>query len=71
LKYVDAKMNSDIRDWNYRHYVANSLMMIPEGKHYISSLYDLMNDNASRQPQETGEEIVDRVVANAGITILE
>lgn len=60
-------MNSDRRDWTYRHYVANSLMMLPERKHYTMSLNEILNpkpiDNRSC------EEITNEVVNKTGIII--
>ena len=60
-------MNSDSRDWVYRHYVANSLMMLPQNKYFKTTLEEML------EPQNidtrTGLEIVDEVIAKTGIKI--
>lgn len=60
-------MNSDRRDWIYRHYVANSLRMLPERKYYQTTLKDMLDpppvDN------RTAEEITEEVLKNTGITL--
>ena len=58
-------MNSDIREWEYRYYVADSLRFIPENKHYSKSLREILNpapvDNRSV------EEITEDICRRAGI----
>ena len=62
-------MNSDIRDWSYRHYVANSLKWNVERKAYRDTLYEMMHP----APIDTrsAEEITQDVVNKTGITIID
>ena len=59
-------MNSDMRDWAFRHYVANSLKFIPEGKAYQDTLYDMLNP----QPEDNrpADEIVSDIMKRAGLS---
>ena len=59
-------MNSDMRVWTYRHYVANSLRFIPQNKYLQSSLYDVMHP--AQVDERSAEEIVEDVMAKAGLT---
>ena len=58
-------MNSDIREWTYRHYVANSLRLLPENKYIQSTLYELIHPDAI--DSRTGDEIVEDIMAKAGL----
>ena len=60
-------MNSDVREWTYRHYIANSLMIIPEGNKLMTHnleevLYPERIDNRK------GDEVVEDVMKDAGLT---
>lgn len=60
-------MNSDIDEWMYRHYVANSLKWGVERTGYKDTLYELMHP----APVETrsAEEITADVLKKTGITL--
>ena len=62
-------MNSDMRDWAYRHYVANSLRLIPESKYIQPTLYELLNP----QPEDdrSADEIVSDIMTRAGLVFEE
>ena len=62
-------MNSDIRDWTYRHYVANSLMMIPENKRYTTTLYEILKPDQTEN--RSAEEITRDVIKKTGIKIID
>ena len=62
-------MNSDIDEWICRHYVANSLRIIPESKQISNTLYEIMHP--APVDTRTGEEITRDVCERAGITIIE
>lgn len=60
-----------MRDWNYRHYVANSLMYISEKsafRHYIYTLDEILHKKVDTR---SAEEITADVVKNAGITLID
>ena len=67
MRYVEAKMNSDIREWTYRYYVANSLQLAPENKYIQKPLYEFIHP----QPEDsrTGAEIVQEIMERAGLSI--
>lgn len=58
-------MNSDMRDWTFRHYVANSLRLIPENKYIQPMLYEILNPRS--EDTRTGDEIVLEVFERAGL----
>lgn len=62
-------MESDTKDWIFRHYVANSLNFIPQNKYYTTTLYEMV------EPQEidgrTVEEITQEVIEKTGIILLD
>ena len=64
-----AKINSGIRDWNYRHYVANSLMGLSRGSGYSMTLYDMFNQPPA--DNRTGDEIAADVMQRAGLKFKE
>lgn len=65
MKYVVASYESHIDDLKYRHYVANSLQNIPQGKWITASFNDVLNpkpiDNRS------GDEIVLDMIKKHGL----
>ena len=50
-------MNSDMRVWVYRHYVANSLRLIPENKYLTKTLSEVLS--ASSEDEMTGDDILE------------
>ena len=56
-----------MRDWAYRHYVANSLKLIPENKFYQKTLYDILHP----QPEDnrTAEEIITDIMTRGGLKL--
>lgn len=53
-------MNSDRRDWLYRHYVANSLRALPMGQHIIATLDEWLNPPPvdTRTPEEIAQDVI-------------
>jgi hypothetical protein len=68
---VIAKINSDIRDWTYRHYVANSLRYLAkgEGEYLIPTLYEALHPKPT--DNRTGDEIIEDVMTELGLTFKE
>lgn len=64
-----AKINSDIRDWNYRHYVANSLRGINRNESYNLTLYEMLNPKPV--DTRTGDEIAADIINKAGLKFKE
>ena len=62
-------MNSDNRDWIYRHYVANSLSLIPQNKYYQETLMDMLEPVPI--DYRTAEDITEDVVKKTGIVLLD
>lgn len=62
-------MNSDNRDWIYRHYVANSLSLIPQGKYYQGTLMDMLEPVPI--DYRSAEDITEDVVKKTGIVLLD
>lgn len=60
-------MNSDTRDWIYRHYVANSLSLIPQQKYMTTTLMDVLHPNIETR---TAEEITESVLEKTGIKLV-
>lgn len=58
-----------MREWTFRHYVANSLKLIPENKYIQPTLYEVLNP----QPEDdrTADEIVLDIMNRAGLTFEE
>lgn len=54
-----------MREWTFRHYVANSLKLIPENKYIQPTLYEVLNP----QPEDdrTADEIVLDIMNRAGL----
>ena len=61
-----AKMNSDIREWDFRYYVANSLMWQGE-KRYTRTLYDMLHP--PKMTNRSVEDMVDEVIQKTGIIV--
>ena len=64
-----ARNNSDIDDLIYRHYVANSLRLIPEGKQLTMTLDEILNPKPA--DNRSGADIVLDVMEKAGLTFGE
>jgi hypothetical protein len=66
-----AKINSDIRDWTYRHYVANSLRYLAkgEGEYLLPTLYEALHPKPV--DNRTGDEIAIDVIKKAGLKFKE
>ena len=65
-----SKINSDINEWRYRHYVAESLRILPEGNKQLShTLYEVLHP--APVDNRTAEEITEDVCEKAGITIID
>lgn len=62
-------MNSDMRVWVYRHYVANSLRLIPENKYLTKTLSEVLN--ASSDSEVTGDEILEDLINRNVIRLKE
>ena len=62
-------MNSDNRDWIYRHYVANSLSLIPQNKYYQTTLMDMLEPVPI--DYRTAEDITEDVIEKTGIVLLD
>lgn len=63
-------MTSDVREWTYRHYIANCLKVRAEGKVYtedLPSLYDIFDP--APVDERSAEEITADVVKKTGITL--
>lgn len=58
-------MNSDIREWEFRYYVADSLRMIPQNGYYTRTLRDQLKP--VREEKRTVEEITADICKRAGI----
>lgn len=58
-----------MREWTFRHYVANSLKLIPENKYIQPTLYEVLNP----QPEDdrTADEIVLDIMNRAGLKFEE
>lgn len=58
-----------MRDWTFRHYVSNSLKLIPENKYIQPTLYEVLNP----QPEDdrTADEIVLDIMTRAGLKFEE
>lgn len=58
-----------MREWTFRHYVANSLKLIPENKYIQATLYEVLNP----QPEDdrTADEIVLDIMNRAGLKFEE
>lgn len=58
-----------MREWTFRHYVANSLKYIPENKYIQPTLYEVLNP----QPEDdrTADEIVLDIMNRAGLKFEE
>lgn len=62
-------MNSHRRDWIYRHYVANSLSLIPQNKYYKETLNDWINPKPA--DTRTAEDITREVIQKTGIRLVD
>ena len=62
-------MNRDRRDWLYRHYVSNSLAMIPQNKYYKETLSDWLNPKPV--DTRTAEDITNEVIKKTGIKLID
>ena len=58
-------MDGDRRDWIFRHYVANSLSMIPQNKYFKDTLSDWLEPK--KADNRTAEEITIEVMKKTGI----
>lgn len=69
VKYLLAKLVYESTEWEYKYYVADSLQNIPQSKHKVHSLKEILTpmDVDTR----SGDDIARDVINNAGITILE
>ena len=72
MRYVVARLEEYNREMTYRFYVANSLQNIPQGKHLMTTLYDLLyNKNEKQEDERTGDEIVFDIMQRAGLVFEE
>ena len=72
MRYVVARLEEYNREMTYRFYVANSLQNIPQGKHLMTTLYDLLyNNNEKQEDERTGDEIVFDIMQRAGLVFEE
>lgn len=62
-------MNSDMRVWVYRHYVANSLRAIPENKYLNKTLSEVLS--ASSEDEMTGDDILEDLLDRGVIRFKE
>lgn len=62
-------MNSDMRVWVFRHYVANSLRLIPENKYLTKTLEEVLNPPPDIDI--TGDEILEDLMNRAGLHFKE
>lgn len=72
MRYVVARLEEYNREMTYRFYVANSLQNIPQGRHLMTTLYDLLyNKNEKQEDERTGDEIVFDIMQRAGLVFEE
>jgi hypothetical protein len=68
LKYVEARTDSDIREWRYRNYVADCLMIATDRTKTVTTRFeDLINPKPV--DTRTGEEIAADVIKRAGLIV--
>ena len=60
-----ARLNSDIREWTYRNYVADSLRLIPNNQYQSMTLREMLKP--VKQDKRTAEEITNDVMEKAGL----
>lgn len=60
-----ARLNSDIREWTYRNYVADSLRLIPNNQYQSMTLREMLTP--VKQDKRTAEEITQDVMEKAGL----
>ncbi len=56
-------MNSDISVWIYRHYIANSLRLMPQNQYIPSTLMEILEP----QEERSGEEVIEDIMEKAGL----
>ena len=54
-----------MKEWTYRHYVADSLRMNPSGQAYTLSLREMLKPQ--KMDLRTADDIKDELTLNAGI----
>ena len=69
MRYLDARMNSDIRERNFRYYVANSIQGIPENKYIPATLYEI--DHPQPEDNRDAGEIILDVMKRGGLVFAE
>jgi len=67
LRYVEARIESLMRDEAYRAYMAKSLQLIPQNKYITTSYFDLFDKKQDKKPELSGDEIVEDIMARAGL----
>ena len=67
MRYVIARLDEEDREMAYRFYVTNSLQNIPQNKYITKTFYDMLYPEP--QDDRSAEEIVDDVVAKAGLVL--
>jgi light-regulated signal transduction histidine kinase (bacteriophytochrome) len=60
-----ARLNSDIREWTYRNYVADSLRLIPNNQYQSMTLREMLTP--VKQDKRTAEEITNNIMEKAGL----
>lgn len=63
--YVLAKYKEHQKDVLFRNYIANSLQLIPQGKHIVKTYNDLLTPHE----EKTGEEIVIDIITRHNLKV--
>lgn len=73
MRYVVARIKEYSREMTYRFYVTNSLQAIPQNKHIMTTLYDLLynQDKENEEDDKTGDEIAFDIMQRAGLVFEE
>lgn len=61
VRYLIARYNREIIDRSYRHYVTDSLRLIPQMSYITETWMSLIE--GSSNPERTAEEIIDDIAA--------